>query len=169
MSKVIDDFLPHDEFKQLSEFILSPNFPWYHQVSVALKDNAESDLTCNHYFTHNLVYPGEPPQISHLHEPIWNDHFHVRFGDIDIIRMKVNAFPATTKVYEHHTHTDFDFPHKGALLCLNTCDGYTQVGDTTIPSVANRMIFFDTSKPHNSTSCTDQPLRANIVINYLKS
>ena len=104
--------------------------------------------------------------VSYLHEPIWK-YFQKGFPNIDIIRMKVNCFPATSQVYEHLTHTDYDYPHKGALLCLNTCNGYTKMEDgTKIESVANRMIFFDTSKPHSSTTCSDQPKRCNIVINY---
>ena len=163
MFQVLDDWLPRDEFKQLSGFILGVNFPWYHENNVAIPNTEESDVTYNHYFTHNLVLP---PNVSHLHEPIWNDHFRKRFTDIDILRMKVNCFPATSQVYDHLTHTDFEEPHKGALLCLNTCNGYTKIGNETVPSIANRMIFFDTSKPHSSTTCSDQPMRCNIVINY---
>ena len=164
MFQVHDDWLPIDEFKQLSGFILGPYFPWYHENNVALPNTNEDDVTYNHYFTHNLVLESK---VSHLHEPIWKDHFQKRFMDINIIRMKVNCFPATSQVYDHLTHADYDYPHKGALLCLNTCNGYTKMEDgTKIESVANRMIFYDTSKPHNSTTCSDQPKRCNIVINY---
>jgi len=170
---VVDNFLPDDEFNQLSSFMLGSAFPWYHSDNVAEEGNDEAKVSYNHYFTHNLVLPapvdtpdGTPPQVSHLHEPIWYDHFDQRFPDVDIIRMKVNCFPATDKVYEHITHTDYDFPHKGALLCLNTCNGYTRIGDDKIPSIANRMIYFDTSAPHCSTTTSDQPMRCNIVINY---
>tara|TARA_B100001113_G_scaffold3506_1_gene2933 strand:- start:148 stop:660 length:513 start_codon:yes stop_codon:yes gene_type:complete len=167
MFQVHDDWLPIDEFNELSDFILGWNFPWFHQRNVALPDTNEEDVTYNSYFTHNLILTDiGNDMVSYLHEPIWK-YFQERFPDIYIIRMKVNCFPATSQVYEHLTHTDYDYPHKGALLCLNTCNGYTKMEDgTKIESVANRMIFFDTSKPHNSTTCSDQPKRCNIVINY---
>ena len=167
MFQVHDDWLPIDEFNELSDFILGWNFPWFHQRNVALPDTNEEDVTYNSYFTHNLILTDQDEDmVSYLHEPIWK-YFQERFPDIYIIRMKVNCFPATSQVYEHLTHTDYDYPHKGALLCLNTCNGYTKMEDgTKVESVANRMIFFDTSKPHNSTTCSDQPKRCNIVINY---
>ena len=167
MFQVHDDWLPIDEFNELADFILGWNFPWFHQKNVALPNTNEDDVTHNHYFTHNLVLTDQDEDmVSYLHEPIWK-YFQKGFPNIDIIRMKVNCFPATSQVYEHLSHTDYDYPHKGALLCLNTCNGYTKMEDgTKIESVANRMIFFDTSKPHSSTTCSDQPKRCNIVINY---
>ena len=167
MFQVHDDWLPTDEFNQLADFILGWNFPWFHQKNVALPNTNEDDVTYNSYFTHNLILTDQDEDmVSYLHEPIWK-YFQKRFMDIDIIRMKVNCFPATSQVYEHLSHIDYDYPHKGALLCLNTCNGYTKMEDgTRIESVANRMIFFDTSKPHSSTTCSDQPKRCNIVINY---
>lgn len=164
MIDVVDNFLPDDEFKQLSEFLMSPNFPLYYAPHVAYENVPEASPHYNYYFTHNFLLNQQP---SSYFEPIWRDHFAHRFPpDIDIIRMRMNAFPSTEKVYEHKSHTDYDFPHTGALLCLNTCNGYTRVGDETVPSVANRMIIFDTSQYHNSTTCSDQPMRCNIIINY---
>ena len=84
-----------------------------------------------------------------------------------LIRAKANLYlNQGIGVKEHATHTDYPFEHKGALYCLNTCDGYTKIGDEKIPSVANRIIFFDASKPHCSTSCSDAKTRMNININY---
>ena len=155
MFQVHDDWMPIDEFNKLTDFILGWNFPWFHQKNVSLPNTNEDDVTYNHYFTHNLVSTEVGNDgISYLHEPIWK-YFQKGFPNINIIRMKVNCFPATSQVYEHLTHTDYDYPHKGALLCLNTCNGYTKMEDgTKIESVANRMIFFDTSKPHSSTTCS---------------
>ena len=163
--EVVDNYLPDDEFKQLSGFLMGSNFPVYYADNVAIGGVEEKNPQCNYYFTHNFVLNGE----SSTYAPnIWRDHFQSRFGPIELIRFKMNVFPSTSQVYEHAEHTDFDYPHSGALLCLNTCNGYTKIGEEKIPSVANRMIFFDTSAPHQSTTCSDQPVRANIVINYKK-
>ena len=36
-----------------------------------------------------------------------------------------------------------------------------------VKSIANRALFFDSMKPHSSTSCSDKKARFNININYL--
>jgi hypothetical protein len=63
-------------------------------------------------------------------------------------------------------HNDFPFEHKGAILSLNTCDGGTWVENKFVKSEENQVIFFDPSKPHCSTSCTDNQVRVNIILNY---
>ena len=76
-------------------------------------------------------------------------------------------FPNTEKLHEHGMHVDYDYPHKAAILSINTCDGYTKLEDgTKIDSVANRMLIFDGSTLHTSTNTTDQTVRININFNY---
>ena len=76
-------------------------------------------------------------------------------------------YPNTEKIHEHGMHTDDLFPHKAAILSINTCDGYTKLEDgTKIDSVANRVLLFDGSKLHTPSTCTNQPVRMNININY---
>jgi hypothetical protein len=80
---------------------------------------------------------------------------------------KANLFPSTEELKENAFHIDTDIPHKGALFYINTCNGFTILEDgTRIESVSNRMLLFDSAKPHASTNCTDQPSRINININY---
>ena len=82
-------------------------------------------------------------------------------------RIKINFYPNTSELHEHDMHRDYAHTHKGALLSLNTCDGYTKLKDgTKIDSVANRMLVLDSSELHCSTTCTDQPVRLNINFNY---
>ena len=38
---------------------------------------------------------------------------------------------------------------------------------TECESVANRLLLFDATKPHHSTTCTDQKRRVNINVNYM--
>jgi len=49
---------------------------------------------------------------------------------------------------------------------LNTNDGYTIIGDEKVESIENRLLRFDATKMHHSTTCTDQQYRANINFNY---
>ena len=76
-------------------------------------------------------------------------------------------YPNTETLHEHGTHIDLPFSHKAGILSINTCDGYTKLEDgTKIDSVANRMLLFDASTLHCSSTTTDQPVRVNININY---
>jgi hypothetical protein len=68
---------------------------------------------------------------------------------------------------EHGMHTDYDFSHTSAILSINKCDGYTKMEDgTKIDSVPNRIVIFDGSKPHTSSTTTDAPIRININYNW---
>jgi hypothetical protein len=85
-----------------------------------------------------------------------------------LIRTKINLYPNTETLHEHPMHTDYDFSHSAAILSLNTCDGYTKLKDgTKIDSVANRILFFDGSEEHCSTTTTNVPARINININFV--
>ena len=84
-----------------------------------------------------------------------------------LIRVKANLYPNTEELHEHEFHTDFEFPHMGAILYINTCNGYTKFEDgTKIASIANRVVLFDASVPHCSTTTTDQTARFNINFNW---
>jgi hypothetical protein len=84
-----------------------------------------------------------------------------------LIRVKGNLYPSTSKLVEHDFHIDFPFKHKGALFSVNTCDGYTKLDDgTKIESIENRLLLFDASKNHASTTCTNTHVRVNINFNY---
>jgi hypothetical protein len=64
-------------------------------------------------------------------------------------------------------HVDQNFKHKGIILYVNNNDGYTKLIDgTKIESIENRALFFDSSKKHCSTTCTNAESRINININY---
>ena len=86
-----------------------------------------------------------------------------------LIRIKANLYPNTEILHEHPMHVDRDFSHSGAILSLNTCDGYTKLKDgTKIDSVANRVLLFDSSEEHCSTTTTNVLARINININYIQ-
>ena len=81
--------------------------------------------------------------------------------------MKINAYPYTEEVHEHNNHIDYSFKHTGAIFSLNTCDGYTKLKNgRKIESVANRLLLFDSSKEHCSTTTSSTELRYNINFNF---
>ena len=159
--KITDDTLDKDYFSMLQGVVMGHNFPWEYQARVA---NPWENNNDHFYFVHRLYERFSP--ISSFMEPL--DDYLIKVLNVkSIIRARVLLYPNQGKFIEHDPHVDFEYSHNAALLYFNDNDGFTKMEDgTKIESVANRMIFFDTSKPHNSTTCSDQPKRCNIVINY---
>ena len=84
-----------------------------------------------------------------------------------LLRVVANFYYRTDKIVEHPMHCDYQFPHKGALFSLNTCDGVTILEDgTRVSSVENQLLHLATDKPHASTSTTNAKGRFNIIVNY---
>ena len=58
--------------------------------------------------------------------------------------------------------------HKTAIFYINSNNGFTVLeNDTKIESIENRLLLFNGSKKHHSTSCTNSGARININFNYL--
>ena len=169
--KTIQDFLPKQSFDRLSQIIFAPTFPWYLTTSVAspyLKSKENSKL----FYMSHLVYekekyvkvnPNDQAIIDLLLEKLAPEE-----GNLQLIRMKINFYPNTTELHEHDYHRDFEYSHMGAILSLNTCDGYTKIRetDTKYHSWANSFLSFDPSEDHCSTTTTNAVGRFNININY---
>ncbi len=169
--KTIQDFLPKQSFDRLSQIIFAPTFPWYLTTSVAspyLKSKENSKL----FYMSHLVYekekyvkvnPNDQTIIDLLLEKLAPEE-----GNLQLIRMKINFYPNTTKLHEHDYHRDFEYSHMGAILSLNTCDGYTKIRetDTKYHSWANTLLSFNPSEDHCSTTTTNAIGRFNININY---
>jgi hypothetical protein len=158
--EVIDNYLKQEEFERIRNIMMGQEFPWYYQPDVAF---AGKHIDRTMYFTHNfykdyLVYSNFYGLLSPL---------IFKISPNAIVRVKGNMFPNIGSFLSHERHVDYEFKHKGAIYYLNTNNGPTVLEDgTKIDSVENRILFFDSSKEHNSTHCTDQKVRVNININY---
>ena len=164
---IIDDFLSHEDHRQLKNLIVfNQNFPLHFQreVSGDKKHRENWDWYATHTFYHQ----------DHPCSPYTNDicnYFIPKFMKMDIfrslMRMRVNFYPYTNRVKEHSPHVDYKFSHYAAIYCLNTCDGFTRIGREKVKSVANRMYFFDGSVEHNSSTTSDDCGRYNLNFNFL--
>lgn len=154
--KIVDNFLDKDYFKSLVDLYTGNNFPWFYQTKI-------NDYDKDFYFTHNLY--------------INDNHASPNFASVvniiaklkvkSLIRIKANMYVGGSKIIKHAPHIDYPFSHNGAIYYINTNNGKTILEDgTKIDSVANRLLFFDSSKKHSSTNCTDQKVRLNINFNY---
>ena len=158
--KIIDNFLPTEIFDNIvSEIVQNIHFPLY-------IGNGVSNVNANdgYYFAHLLYDLSEPHSNKfNLMIPILD-----KLNPFTIKKIKVNFYPKTSEVTYHGWHVDYDVPHKGAIYYLNTNNGKTIFNDgTEIESVSNRILLFDPSIKHRSTTCTDvSPGRYNINFNY---
>jgi len=164
--KLVDNLLPEEDFKSLQEIVLGNEIPYYFQNSVLeLKDCKDKSNVNQFYFTHTLFENNRP---ASLFFDIFNEKLFKKLYKFAIYRAKINCYPRTDTIVHHDKHTDHVMSHKGLVLSFNTCDGCTVLEDgTMIESVANRGLFFDSSKEHNSTTCTNAKARFNININYI--
>ena len=180
--EVIDNFLPEEDFHYLNHRIIhNPDFPWFLSMGVSTDDGDPGDVrlldtVCdelwNTYHVH-LVYDQNLPRTTT--EGLYNDIAGIFWDRLNyvrdirsLIRIKINSYPYTQTVMEHGLHFDYDFSSVAAVYSLNTCNGYTKFKDgTKVDSVANRIVFFDASEYHQSSTTSDQKFRFNINFNYL--
>lgn len=161
--KIIDNFLNQNDFNKLKDMVFADGFPYYYIKTLNDNQKDVSDKS-PFYFVHTVF---EKYQIT-------SDCFFNLKPILDkisakaLIRMKINFYPKTPKIVKHAFHTDLDFPHKGCILYFNDCNGYTLLEDgTKIETKENRVLLFNSGRPHASTSCTDKKARVNLNINYL--
>ena len=156
--KTIDNFLDTSLFNSIQELVLGNEIPWYMQSSIAIKDD-----NMGMYFTH-LLHTSDTKE-SYLKPkflPIL-DYLKPK----ELIRIKLNCYPRSDNLERHPPHVDYNTPHKGCIIAMNTCNGYTEFEDgRKFESIANRALLFDPSIKQNSTNCTDDKARINININY---
>ena len=167
---VIDDFLPQEDFEEVRDLMVYNDlFPWFFQKEV---NSIGKDCTkeyWNWYGTH-AFYVNDFAESKHC--ATLYSKFIPRFKEMNIfrslLRIKGNFYPHTETLREHTGHQDYLFSHTGALYTLNTCNGFTKLYDgTEIPSVANRILIFDSSIIHNSSTTTNAAGRFNINFNFL--
>ena len=157
--KIVDNFLPQDYFEYLQKMMLDHNFPWLYNAEVANR----GEVNDHFYFTHNL-FDNYKPTSSIFEEFI---PFFKQLEMNALIRARGLLYTNQGRQIAHEKHTDYNFPHKTVVFYMNTNNGYTEFEDgTKVESVENRIVFFDGSRLHNSSTCTDQKIRVVVSLNY---
>ena len=165
MFKFIENYLPQEDFLKIKNHIVNNiDFKWQVRNNVAFYDK-ENKSELDDYYLFSLIYNNYQMNSIDFNTLV------PLFKKIDpkvLIRVKANAYPNINKFKEHSSHIDFDYSHLGAIYYLNTNNGYTILDycNEKIPSIENSILFFDASKLHKSTNCTDKKFRYNININY---
>ena len=173
--EVIDNFLDKEYFDELVALLVGKEIghgtsimPWYFRSSITYPKGhvkrASSGNSNLFYMTHTFYEYFTP--TSNFYENIIPILAKLKVNGL--IRVKGNFYPNTETLHEHQMHADYDYSQSSAILSLNTCDGYTKLKDgTKIDSVANRILLFDSSEEHCSTTTTNVSARINLNINYM--
>ena len=166
--KVVDNFLPKDQFKFIHDTMFGIDFPWFYNPVVDDYSEEEGKFQFTHTF-----YKANKPMSS-----VYNEWYEMLFkpiiGDAVLDRIKANLLTKTPEIRENMFHTDIQYAvgrknRPGittAIFYVNTNNGYTKFKDGTIvESVENRLVTFPVNMKHTGTTCTDENVR--IVINLL--
>jgi|TARA_R100001129_G_scaffold171554_1_gene141767 hypothetical protein len=158
--KIIDNFLPQEDFKTLQKIVMGNDIQWYYNYQTNKGSKSLNDF----YFCHTLFNCN---QISDFYK-IFAEKLISKMDLFALRRAKLNCYPWSENLIKHKLHFDYPVKHKALILYFNTCDGFTMFEDNTkIESIENRALLFDGSIKHRSTNCTNDKARFNININYL--
>ena len=168
--KIIDNAINYEDFNRIKSIMTSLDFQWFYNHSVEFDSSNYGGYDSNYYFTHLFMF-NEGHDDKYVHSTSdWFDILTPIIGVLkpkSLIRVKGNMYPSTPKIIHHKNHVDMEYEHKGALFYINSNDGLTVLHDgTEIESVENRLLLFDASKEHHSTTCTNDKVRINVNFNY---
>ena len=165
---IYDNFLPLNEFGGLSQ-MLGPNgnFPWKLSGRINNNDAKNDDMYFATLMFHSYDEYNQQWKNHEYLDPFFNLTSKLNIWGLHRIKANMYFKSQSGKVESHAMHVDADFPHNGALFYLQDCDAPTIMEcGTEIESKANRLLFFDPTKGHASTSPTDVPFRVTINMNY---
>ena len=154
--KIIKNFLPKKQFKNIQSILMGSEFPYYYQnnyLDEKHKGNALEDCFFVHIIKDQVDSDiiADNPTLENILDPIM-----------------FNFYPNQHKHIYSNWHTDQDNKNtKVAIYCVNTCNGYTELktGEKA-PSVENSIILFNANELHRSVTQTNTKRRINININY---
>ena len=157
--KVVDNFLPDDQFSIIESAFTNIKFPWCFVPQI--NDCERSQLV--HEFWNPVE--GNISEHNKLMIPFIN-----LLKPSAILRCKANLQPRHDEIIEDPFHVDFNYLSAStSIFYINTCNGYTHFEDgTKVGSVANRLITFPTQTKHGGACCTDAVGRIVINFNYHK-
>lgn len=165
--RIIDKVLPDDQADLLEQyFITSSEFnEWKFIPFVA---NNKDDYKLDHFYFQHIIYK-QPEGTLKIESPVLDRVKHLLhiINYKALLRAKANLYTNVGKIVEHEPHIDYKFSHHSALYFVNTNNGYTTLANgTKVDSIKNRMVFFDGSTPHFSSTCSNQQVRVTLNFNF---
>ena len=158
--KVIDNFLPEYQFKQIQDMLIEkdPIFPWYYNDDICYENDGKFQFT-HTFYNHN------DGTKSYYYSLL--DACQIKLGVKKLVRIKANL--NTRTLFHRKTGWHYDFEDMTtSILYLNTNNGWTAIkGYGKVGNVANRMVIFDSNLQHSGVTCTDKNRRVVINFNYV--
>lgn len=163
--KVIDNFLPLNEFEELQKYFFDSTFPWC--VGPAIQGPNAVNEKYNWQLYHLLYYT---PNIISEHMPVIQSIYN-KLDPVVFIKAKLNCNFVTDEIVEHGYHNDVEAlldKTTTAVYYINSNDGYTAFQDgTKVESIENRLVSFPSSMLHTGSSCTNKQRRMVLNLNYI--
>ena len=158
MIKTIDDALDDVQFQKIQAAFLGDACPWFFSHGVTHQDDGHTQ------FVHGVYTGGEP--TSNLW-PLMRPVLQV-LGAASAMSIKANLVVRTPTTIKHTMHNDNPLKDAyTAVYYINTNDGYTYFENgERVGSVAHRVVIFPSTMKHGGSSCTDQPCRIVVNLNY---
>ena len=159
MIKIIDDFLPEEEFLNIKNLMESREFPWYFNRSkIFIGDNKGQHVHV--FFKHG--------QRNSEYLEMWNN-FMRKIEATKCYRIKANMTLKSSSQIADDTEWHIDDQGdalKTAVFYINSNDGYTELeSGVRVGSVANRACIFDSTLKHRGVGHTS-PDHHRIVVNF---
>ena len=146
-----------DNFLDKAEIMTGNNFPWFYNRHIS----TTKDKKHFYYFTHRFF----KDEVGSTFFYLWKN-FLKKLKYKALIRVKAGLYPSQPKARPHNFHADYDFKHKGCIFYINNNNGPTVIGKNSILPKENRVVLFDPSISHRSSSCSDQQIRITVTFNY---
>lgn len=188
--RIIDNFLPEEDFKRLQDFVLSREMPWFYSDYVSLDlghgitdPNAQETFGFNHD-CYDRSHQLRTPVLEHM-APMIKRITELDGSDIQIqrIRLSLKTLKAGfTKDNYNLPHVDLLTPHKSLIFYVNDSDGDTfifneynhngefydtfTVKDRVSPK-ANRALIIDGSQYHTASNPIETTRRVILNVNYV--
>tara|TARA_R100000664_G_C2664380_1_gene79157 strand:+ start:40 stop:561 length:522 start_codon:yes stop_codon:yes gene_type:complete len=170
MIKIIDNFLPEEEFLNIKDLIEGREFPWYFNRSKIHHGDGKFQHVHTFFKYEGVKNVNDTVKIE-LNSPyleIWNN-FMNKIEATRCYRVKANmTLKLSSQIADDsdwHVDSQGD-ALKTAVFYINTNDGYTELeSGVRVGSIANRVCIFDSNLKHRGVGHTS-PDHHRIVVNF---
>ena len=156
MIKIIDNFLPEEEFKSIQYLMMGNGFNWFYSKGRVTNDDGSFNMV------HMFYQPDVGKNSEHIN--IWNT-FMDKVEAKKCTRIKANLTFRTSESELSSYHSDYK-DIKTAIFYINTNNGYTEFENgVRVNSVANRVCIFNSNLNHRWVTHTEGD-QQRIVVNF---
>ena len=172
--KIYDDLVKKQNAKQIEDFLLKEDFPWFYVKSSSGDSKKIKGFTDTIQFEHHFITYKQGVTSQAI-------HYVMQMFDWDNLREKVNVSESVLRMKSNlllqtqntpnTPHIDYKFPHDVLLYYVNDSDGETIFYDSELNEIKKvnpkrgRIVVFDGSQYHSSTPPLKNKCRCVINMN----